>query len=133
MQDLISRWQFEDKKYLQVNSLPPIADNLCKQFGTRMSGLIWIQTIWHCLLLARASGCIEKKKDMLMVLLKNFFEKVGFEKSRGLKSVRNYRGGKEFRDSELKTFKWLTIISSCAVSMEFKTDTCKREKKKVKT
>ena len=23
------------------------ADNLCKQFVNKMSGLIWIQTVWH--------------------------------------------------------------------------------------
>ena len=68
--------------YLFINSLPS-ADNFCKVWTQirpdKMSGLIWIQT------------------DTL-VFLKEFFEKVDFEKKSAddKKNMQNYPVGKEW-------------------------------------
>ena len=66
--------------YLLVSS----ADNLWKQFGTqiwpdRMSGLIWIQTVWH--------------SDRIPEII---FRKKWFGKNQqATKNIKNFPGGKE--------------------------------------
>ena len=63
----------------------------------KMSGLIWVQTVWH----------------MLIIFLKEFFEKVNFEKNQQMtKLMKNYPACKEVRYFSHKVKKHLCHIQS---------------------